>query len=419
MPAIRPHETATDTESSWDGPGEVAAAPEEEAVLRYMHAWVDAEADPNTKTAYKFPHHKAGSDTAAVIAGVNNALARLSQADIPAGDRAGVEAHLRSHREDAGLEDETGSEDGAGAEDRAGHAPIRCFEGTAKPHEPFWRWTNKVESDAGDDAAPSGETDEAQPEMELYGYISEYSWMDDDVTPKMFKNDLYLHGGGGPVKIRMNSYGGDVIAASLMSTIIRDYPGKVTVQIDGIAASAATVVAMAGDILRMQETAYFMIHDPMAVFFLASLNISELSRMADSLAAVKEGIVNAYERKTGLSRTRLAKMMTDETWMDARKAVDLGFVDEIIGPKGENGKRGKGEGGNGEGLAGMANKAAVVNALRNYRNLPEPLRALLQPGATDIRQTAMVLPDENNEAMEINHEAIEILRAEVKFLKKE
>lgn len=103
MPPIKVHHTATDNESAWDGPGEVAKAPEEEATLRYMHAWVDPNADPNTKTAYKFPHHKAGSDTAANINGVNNALSRLPQANIPEGDRAGVEAHLQAHRDDAGL----------------------------------------------------------------------------------------------------------------------------------------------------------------------------------------------------------------------------------------------------------------------------------------------------------------------------
>ena len=111
---------------------------------------------------------------------------------------------------------------------------------------------------------------------------------------------------------------------------MRDYPGKITVQIDGIAASAATVVAVAGKKVRIQDTAYFMIHDPSVVFFMAALNIEDLTRLANSLEAVKEGIINAYEAKTGLSRARLSKLMTDETWMDAQKALDLGFVDEIV-----------------------------------------------------------------------------------------
>lgn len=104
MPAIKAHKTKVDASGEWDGPRAVAEAPNDEAVLRYMHAWY-AGSEPERKGSYKFPHHAPGTDTAAVIAGVNNALARLSQADIPAEDRAGVEAHLRGHRKDAGLDE--------------------------------------------------------------------------------------------------------------------------------------------------------------------------------------------------------------------------------------------------------------------------------------------------------------------------
>lgn len=105
MPAIKMHRTAVDKTADWDGPKAVAAAPAEATVLRYMHAWVDARGDESKKASYKFPHHEPGTDTPAVIAGVNNALARLAQANIPNGDRPGVEAHLRRHRKDAGLEE--------------------------------------------------------------------------------------------------------------------------------------------------------------------------------------------------------------------------------------------------------------------------------------------------------------------------
>lgn len=229
--------------------------------------------------------------------------------------------------------------------------PIRCFDGNAKPHEPFWKFVD----------AADGE----EPAMELYGYISEYSWWEDDVTPKMFKDDLMRYGKGGPITIKMNSYGGDVIAASVMHSIIREYPGKITVQIDGIAASAATVVAVAADAVRMRETAYFMIHDPAAVFFMAALNIEELTQLTDMLKAVKEGIVNAYETRTGLSRARLGKLMSDETWMDARRAQDLGFVDEVMkaDPKDD---------------IPLPENAAVVNGLRNFVNVPAALLAVRQ-----------------------------------------
>lgn len=239
------------------------------------------------------------------------------------------------------------------------HNPIRCFEGDAKPHEPFWRW-NVV--------------DQAEPEMELYGYISEYSWWGDEITPQKFKKDLEKYGQGGPITIKLNSYGGDVTAASVISAIIRDYPGQVTVRIDGIAASAATVVAVAGDQVKIQDTAYFMIHDPLVVFFLAALNIEDLTRMADSLKAVKEGIMNAYETKTGLSRTRLAKMMTDETWLDAQRAHDLGFVDEILRQAQPI-------------PIDLPQNAAVVNAFSNFANVPEALMEALTRPTPDSGRT--------------------------------
>lgn len=105
MGAIKSHKTPVNTTGSWDGPKAVADASNEAATLRYMHAWMNASGDPAKKSSYKFPHHEPGTDTAAVIAGVNNALARLSQAKIPDGDKVGVEAHLRKHRKDAGLEE--------------------------------------------------------------------------------------------------------------------------------------------------------------------------------------------------------------------------------------------------------------------------------------------------------------------------
>jgi len=275
--------------------------------------------------------------------------------------------------------------------------PIRCFDGVTKPHEPFWKLLDVVTKNQEGDL-----TSEAV--LELYGYISEYSWFEDDITPGLFKDDLYRLGAGGPVTIRMNSYGGDVIAASLIHSMIKDYPGKVTVRIDGVAASAATVVAIAGDVVRMRETAYFMIHDPSVVFFLAQLNIEELSRMADRLQAVKEGIVNAYESKTGMSRPRLAKLMTEETWMDANEAKLLGFVDEV----GDGKARGadavrpyKGENGD-----GLMDRAAIVNAVKNYRNVPEGLlRSLIDE------------PDQPGDEPGISEAAVGNLRAEMRLYK--
>jgi ATP-dependent Clp protease protease subunit len=263
--------------------------------------------------------------------------------------------------------------------------PMRCFEGNAKPHEPFWRFRNVEE---GQD-----------PEMELYGYISEFSWDQDEITPKMFRDDLMRVGNGGPIKIRLNSYGGDVIAASMMSTIMRDYPGPITVQIDGIAASAATVVAVAGNRVLIQDTAYFMIHDPLLVFFMAALNIEDMTRLADSLQVIKEGIMNAYQTKTGLSRARLSKLMTDETWMDAQKALDLGFVDEILAN----------ESSSPIGLIPIQD-VALFNCLHNYSKIPAALWQ--QFTSQDLAPETALTEDEKREAQSLRDHINPILQKE-------
>ena len=159
----------------------------------------------------------------------------------------------------------------------------------------------------------------------LNGTIAEDSWFDDDVTPQMFKDEL--QGGSGDITVWINSPGGDCVAAAQIYNMLREYDGNVTVKIDGIAASAASVIAMAGDKVIMSPVSMIMIHNPMTIAFGDS---GEMQKAIDMLKSVKDSIINAYEIKTGLSRTKLAHLMDAETWMDAGKAVELGFADEII-----------------------------------------------------------------------------------------
>ena len=161
--------------------------------------------------------------------------------------------------------------------------------------------------------------------MFLNGTIAEDSWFDDDVTPKMFKEELM--DGSGNITVWINSPGGDCVAAAQIYNMLREYKGDVTVKIDGIAASAASVIAMAGDKVLMSPVSMMMIHNPMTVAFGDS---GEMQRAIDMLSSVKDSIINAYEIKTGLSRVKLAHLMDSETWMDANKAIELGFADEII-----------------------------------------------------------------------------------------
>ena len=173
----------------------------------------------------------------------------------------------------------------------------------------FWNW---VKNEAGRT-------------LYLDGYIAQDSWFDDDITPKKFKNELIST--GGDIEVWLNSPGGDVFAASQIYTMLKEYKGMVTVKIDGLAASAASVIAMAGDEIVMSPVAMMMIHNPATVIFGEASDLQDGIKM---LSEVKEGIINAYEQRTGLPRSKISNMMDAETWFSAQKAVELGFADKIL-----------------------------------------------------------------------------------------
>ena len=178
----------------------------------------------------------------------------------------------------------------------------------------FWNWKNQADTGPDEERV-----------LELYGTIAEESWFDDDITPAMFRDELFS--GSGPVTIWINSPGGDCIAASQIYSFLMDYKGDVTVKIDGVAASAASVIAMAGTKVLMAPTALLMIHNPAT---LAAGDHAEMQKAIDMLDEVKESIINAYEIKTGQSRAKLSHLMDAETWMNANKAIELGFADGIL-----------------------------------------------------------------------------------------
>lgn len=157
------------------------------------------------------------------------------------------------------------------------------------------------------------------------GYIAQDSWFDDDITPKQFKSELT--NSEGDIVVWLNSPGGDVFAASQIYNMLKEYNGKVTVKIDGIAASAASVIAMAGSEILMSPVAMMMIHNPATVIYGEA---SDLQSGIDMLSEVKESIINAYEQKTSLPRNKISKMMDAETWFSAQKAVELGFADKVL-----------------------------------------------------------------------------------------
>lgn len=179
----------------------------------------------------------------------------------------------------------------------------------------FWQVKNEVNGNS---------------EILLYGPIAgESSWWRDEVTPKNFAADLESLGGR-DVTVRINSGGGDVFAAHAIHNQLVAYKGRVTVVIDGLAASAATIIAVAGDRIIMPSNALFMIHNP-AIGLSDYYGADELLKAAEALNTIKGSIVAAYRKRCKASAEELAAMMDAETWMGAAECLEKGFVDEIQG----------------------------------------------------------------------------------------
>lgn len=199
----------------------------------------------------------------------------------------------------------------------------------------FWNWVDKEEART----------------LYLNGEISNETWYGDEVTPKLFKDELIQ--GEGDITVWINSPGGDCIAASQIYNMLKEYKGKVTVKIDGLAASAASVIAMAGTDVLISPTGLMMIHNPMTIAFGDKW---EMEKAIGMLSEVKESIINAYELKTGLSRSKISHLMDQESWFNAKKAVELGFADKIMFMQGDEALEVEGA---------IFSNMAVVNSLLN------------------------------------------------------
>ncbi len=174
----------------------------------------------------------------------------------------------------------------------------------------FWNWINAKDNTRI---------------LRIEGVIADGSWLDDEITPKQFKSELMAE--NGDVTVYINSFGGDVFAASQIYNMLMDYEGDVTVKIDAIAASAASVIAMAGTKVLISPVGQIMIHNPITAAF---GDTTDMQKAISMLGEIKESIITAYEIKTGLSRAKISCLMDEETWMNAKKAVELGFADDIL-----------------------------------------------------------------------------------------
>ena len=174
----------------------------------------------------------------------------------------------------------------------------------------FWNWIRD---------------DEGERILRLEGPIDEQNTWGDGITPSAFRDELEAE--EGDVTVWINSPGGSVFCGAEIYNMLCDYKGKVTVKIDAIAASAASVIAMAGDRVLISPVGMIVIHDPMTI---AMGNTRDMEKAITTLNEVKESLINAYVKKSGLSRNKVAKLMSEETWLNARKAVEYGFADEIL-----------------------------------------------------------------------------------------
>jgi len=165
-------------------------------------------------------------------------------------------------------------------------------------------------------------------ELTLNGYIDDEVWCGDEITPEILHESLYGANNtyADDVHIRLNSYGGSCNAAVRMFDDIREYPGSVSITLSGTAASAATVLCMAADRLEITPGSLFMLHDPSMMAF---GNERDLSDSIALLRACKSSILNMYEQRVRMSRNDVSAMMTATTWMDAKTAVEYGFVDAV------------------------------------------------------------------------------------------
>ena len=206
----------------------------------------------------------------------------------------------------------------------------------------FWDW---IKNDVG------GEEERT---LVLNGEISDETWYGDEVTPALFAKEL--NAGSGNITVWINSPGGDVFAAAQIYNMLMEYKGDVTVKVDALAASAASVIAMAGTTVLMSPPSLMMIHNPITV---AIGDSKEMQKAGEMLNEVKESIMNAYEIKTGMDRKKISHLMDAESWFNAKKAVELGFADGILHGK-EDTEEGDGE----EELEGlMFSRTAVTNSL--------------------------------------------------------
>ncbi len=168
--------------------------------------------------------------------------------------------------------------------------------------------------------------DKSTGELILYGEISEYTWWGDEITPKQFKEDLDALGDIDILNVFVNSPGGDVFAGQAIHSMLKRHKATVNVFIDGLAASIASVIAMAGDTITMPRNAMMMVHK---AWTWGSGNANDFRKLADDLDKIEESLIAAYLSKVSIDQDKLVGLMDAETWLTAEECLEYGFCDEI------------------------------------------------------------------------------------------
>jgi ATP-dependent protease ClpP protease subunit len=271
--------------------------PNQAATLRYCCAWYAADGDQNEKSTWKFPHAKTKGGPAN-LAACRNGLARLSGASIPDGDRAGVKRHLQAHLDDAKTSDDL---------DQTLTSRLRMARPVAHLRQGRRDWY-RIEDSA------------AAAEVYIYDEIGFFG-----VTAADFVADLRAITAPS-INLHVNSPGGEVFDGVAIFTAIRSHPAHVTVHVDGLAASAASFIAQAGDRRVMARNATMMIHEGAG---LCVGNAGDMRQLADLLDRVSDNIADIYAQRAGGDVTSWRAAMRAETWYSAAEAVDAGLADEV------------------------------------------------------------------------------------------
>lgn len=221
-------------------------------------------------------------------------------------------------------------------------------------------------------------------ELAIYGPVFSESWWDDEISPGKIREQLEALGDVSQIKVFVNSPGGDAFAGTTIHNILKRHSAEVVVYIDGLAASAASVIAMAGDRVIMPRNAMIMVHNPWTI---ALGDSKELRQVADTLDQVGETLVATYKAKTDMSRRKLLQLMEAETWMGAEMAVELGFADEIEEDKDKAAS------------ASLEGQTLVMNGLKVdlswFRNPPQSLAQPARSAATTTVSQAGVTVNVN------------------------